>query len=100
MAKVYDITDRRYMHKECWYEGVGYTVGADRKINGKLHWLFRCMVGPYPSETQAIVEVTQIPDEKPSILTLMDKYGEMFVFWDEKPNDPYFKEGWPEWEVI
>ena len=25
---------------------------------------------------------------------------ECIVFWDEKPAEPYFKDGWPEWEVL
>lgn len=61
----------------------------------KIHKLMRCTVEDWHGN--GILTLAQYPDRCPSIYVSCDRYRESFVFWGEKPAEPYFKDGWPEW---
>ena len=81
-----------------WCEIVGYTMKGE-----KIHWLYKCDTEFIPFRGAGPTVRTKIPhDLTASTMSYipLEKYGELFVFWDEKPTEPYFKDGWPEWEII
>lgn len=102
MAKVYSLESRGFVGKRCWLEVVGYDliIGQDGEyeIGPKMHKLIECDVEFMPFLRNPAFRVTDATNRSSYIA--MSAYGQHYVFWDEKPTEPYFKDGWPEWEVI
>ena len=72
--------------KEMWVELVGrYGHGE------KVHYLFNSEVDFLPLRKAGPTIKTN------RTLCPIDACGECIVFWDAKPEEPYFKDGWPEW---
>ena len=95
MAKVYARDDANLFGFRKWVESIGINI-AGRKI----HTLFYVDVWHFPERADIVMAEGKRENKEFAIHMLMDKYGEYFVVWDEKPTEPYFKDGWPEWEII
>ena len=88
-AKVYALEDREFVGNRCWVEIV---MGA-----GKGHYLGEAEVEFVPLRKNPSFS---IGFSGGGMLIPQEKYGECYVFWDGKPEEPYFKDGWPEWREI
>ena len=92
--KVWDKWSSELVGRECWVEFIG-NDGHGKNV----HYLFRAEVGFLPLEKAGPTIETKRNGRTVS-LTPIDALGDCIVFWDEKPTEPYFKDGWPEWEVL
>lgn len=82
------------MGKEIWVE-----FAVDDGKGTLLHLLYKGEIGFLPlKKAGPTIEVRR--DGRVACLTPIDACGKCIVFWDEKPAEPYFKDGWPEWEVL
>ena len=85
----------------CWFEMVGwegYEKNGDGTYGKRVHRLMRCTVEDWNDND--ILTIVKYPERSPSVYAIKERYGDLFVFWDDKPTEPYFKGGWPEWEEL
>ena len=111
MAKVYDVSEcpKGFYFMKCWIEYAGESSHEDGwwKSVFKSHSLWFGLAA-YPTGIgsgcgpwKVIVEIRGDAIRPPvTVAFQIEDYGKRFVIWDEKPTEPYFKDGWPEWEVI
>ena len=111
MAKVYDVRDypTGFMFENCWIEFAteNYREDSEWASIFKSHGLWFGLAA-YPTGIGSpcgpgcvIVEIRGVAGRKPVMVAFqIESYGKRFVIWDERPAEPYFKDGWPEWEVL
>ena len=80
--------------RDCWCESVSIGRGGEKR-----HLLYKCEDGFIPYYHTAPSVLVDGHEYKSAGMT-MEEFGKSFVYWDEKPTEPYFKDGWPEWEEI
>ena len=102
-AKVYALDERKFVGKRCWFEMVGYmpevSKDGDIGVGEKIHRLMEANIEFWPLKKNPSFKI-EFADGALTCYATMEKYGECYVFWDGKPEEPYFKEGWPEWTEI
>ena len=90
-VKVWDKWCQGIVGDNRWVEFVG-----DDGKGHNVHYLFKADIGIYPSGRTIEMKNKGVAVS----LAPVEGVGEYFVFWDEKPAEPYFKDEWPEWEVL